>query len=158
MDHGPIEWCPQPIINTCNGFYWDNFSLNNPNRRPNQHNIPIMFTQSWVGWFKKWVDEDPYRTPEDVAFYVARFFESGGVFNAFINTRYIGSQWLEFCVWETRSIKIGNQHHNPFERHNGTEELRCILWHGVNMNWWRSHLCNWRWKRHNKFVIKLVVL
>uniref|UniRef100_A0A0A0LYH4 beta-galactosidase n=1 Tax=Cucumis sativus TaxID=3659 RepID=A0A0A0LYH4_CUCSA len=40
-----------------------------------------MFTENWVGWFKKWGDKDPYRSPEDVAFAVARFFQSGGVFN-----------------------------------------------------------------------------
>ena len=66
---------PQPIINTCNGFYCDyDFSPNNPKS-------PKMFTENWVGWFKKWGDKDPYRSPEDVAFAVARFFQSGGVFN-----------------------------------------------------------------------------
>lgn len=65
---------PQPIINTCNGFYCDNFSPNNPKS-------PKMFTENWVGWFKKWGDKDPYRSAEDVAFSVARFFQSGGVFN-----------------------------------------------------------------------------
>ncbi|KAL0558348.1 hypothetical protein IC582_002910 [Cucumis melo] len=66
---------PQPIINTCNGFYCDyDFSPNNPKS-------PKMFTENWVGWFKKWGDKDPYRSAEDVAFSVARFFQSGGVFN-----------------------------------------------------------------------------
>ncbi|KAL0541673.1 hypothetical protein IC582_021728 [Cucumis melo] len=65
---------PQPIINTCNGFYCDNFTPNNPKS-------PKMFTENWVGWFKKWGDKDPYRTAEDVAFSVARFFQTGGVFN-----------------------------------------------------------------------------
>ncbi|XP_050939327.1 beta-galactosidase 15-like [Cucumis melo] len=65
---------PQPIINTCNGFYCDNFTPNNPNS-------PKMFTENWVGWFKKWGDKDPHRTAEDVAFSVARFFQSGGIFN-----------------------------------------------------------------------------
>uniref|UniRef100_A0A0A0LDH9 Beta-galactosidase n=1 Tax=Cucumis sativus TaxID=3659 RepID=A0A0A0LDH9_CUCSA len=65
---------PQPIINTCNGFYCDNFTPNNPNS-------PKMFTENWVGWFKKWGDKDPHRTAEDVAFSVARFFQSGGILN-----------------------------------------------------------------------------
>ncbi|XP_050937705.1 beta-galactosidase-like [Cucumis melo] len=65
---------PQPIINTCNGFYCDKFSPNNPKS-------PKMFTENWVGWFKKWGEKDPYRSAEDVAFSVARFFQSGGVFN-----------------------------------------------------------------------------
>ncbi|KAL4011804.1 hypothetical protein IC575_028867 [Cucumis melo] len=65
---------PQPIIDTCNGYYCDNFTPNNPNS-------PKMFTENWVGWFKKWGDKDPHRTAEDVAFSVARFFQSGGVFN-----------------------------------------------------------------------------
>ena len=55
---------PQPIINTCNGFYCDTFSPNNPKS-------PKMFTENWVGWFKKWGDKDPHRTAEDVAFSVA---------------------------------------------------------------------------------------
>uniref|UniRef100_A0A0A0KPJ0 beta-galactosidase n=1 Tax=Cucumis sativus TaxID=3659 RepID=A0A0A0KPJ0_CUCSA len=40
-----------------------------------------MFTENWVGWFKKWGNKNPYRTAEDVAFSVARFFQYGGVFN-----------------------------------------------------------------------------
>ncbi|XP_038893262.1 beta-galactosidase 7-like [Benincasa hispida] len=65
---------PQPIINTCNGFYCENFTPNNPNS-------PKMFTENWLGWFKKWGEKDPYRTAEDVAFSVARFFQVGGVLN-----------------------------------------------------------------------------
>ncbi|XP_022961111.1 beta-galactosidase 7-like [Cucurbita moschata] len=65
---------PQPMINTCNGFYCDNFTPNNPKS-------PKMFTENWVGWFKKWGDKDPHRTAEDVAFSVAKFFQFGGVLN-----------------------------------------------------------------------------
>ncbi|OMO91833.1 hypothetical protein COLO4_18061 [Corchorus olitorius] len=65
---------PQPMINTCNGFYCDNFTPNNPNS-------PKMWTENWTGWFKLWGGKDPHRPAEDVAFAVARFFQSGGVLN-----------------------------------------------------------------------------
>lgn len=63
---------PSPIINTCNGYYCDNFKPNNPKS-------PKMFTENWVGWFQKWGERKPHRTAEDVAFSVARFFQNGGV-------------------------------------------------------------------------------
>ncbi|KAF3450936.1 hypothetical protein FNV43_RR07025 [Rhamnella rubrinervis] len=65
---------PQPMINTCNGYYCDSFTPNNPKS-------PKMFTENWIGWFKKWGEKDPHRTAEDSAFAVARFFQLGGVFN-----------------------------------------------------------------------------
>ncbi|KAL5576087.1 hypothetical protein UlMin_017786 [Ulmus minor] len=68
------EDAPQPMINTCNGYYCDWFKPNNPKS-------PKMFTENWVGWFKKWGERDPHRTAEDVAYSVARFFQRGGVFN-----------------------------------------------------------------------------
>ncbi|XP_010518958.1 PREDICTED: beta-galactosidase 15-like [Tarenaya hassleriana] len=64
---------PQPMLNTCNGFYCDNFEPNNPN-------TPKMWTENWTGWFKNWGSKDPYRTAEDLAFAVARFFQRGGTF------------------------------------------------------------------------------
>ncbi|XP_073155787.1 beta-galactosidase 15-like [Henckelia pumila] len=64
---------PSSVINTCNGFYCDQFSPNNPNS-------PKMWTENWTGWFKSWGSRNPNRTPEDVAFSVARFFENGGTF------------------------------------------------------------------------------
>ncbi|GAU22242.1 hypothetical protein TSUD_227780 [Trifolium subterraneum] len=63
---------PSPIINTCNGYYCDDFKPNNPKS-------PKMFTGNWVGWFQKWGEKRPHRTAEDVAFAVARFFQKGGV-------------------------------------------------------------------------------
>ncbi|XVE99945.1 hypothetical protein REPUB_Repub03eG0243800 [Reevesia pubescens] len=63
---------PPPMINTCNGFYCDSF-------KPNNNKSPKMFTENWTGWFKKWGQKDPHRTAEDLAFSVARFFQSGGV-------------------------------------------------------------------------------
>ncbi|XP_010273985.1 PREDICTED: beta-galactosidase 15-like [Nelumbo nucifera] len=65
---------PYPMINTCNGFYCDGFKPNNPNS-------PIMWTESWIGWFKTWGGADPHRATEDVAFSIARFFQFGGVFH-----------------------------------------------------------------------------
>ncbi|KAJ9183728.1 hypothetical protein P3X46_007540 [Hevea brasiliensis] len=64
---------PKPMINTCNGWYCDSFTPNNPNS-------PKMWTENWTGWFKSWGGKDPHRTAEDVAFSVARFFQTGGTF------------------------------------------------------------------------------
>jgi len=65
---------PQPIINTCNGYYCHNFKPNNPKS-------PKMFTENWIGWFQKWGERAPHRSAEDSAYAVARFFQNGGVFN-----------------------------------------------------------------------------
>ncbi|KAK4430888.1 Beta-galactosidase 15 [Sesamum alatum] len=64
---------PSSVINTCNGWYCDQFTPNNPNS-------PKMWTENWTGWFKNWGGKDPYRTAEDLAFSVARFFQLGGTF------------------------------------------------------------------------------
>ncbi|KAL6010579.1 Beta-galactosidase 7 [Asimina triloba] len=62
---------PQPMINTCNGFYCHKFTPNNPSS-------PKMWTENWVGWFKAWGGKDPHRPAEDVAMGVALFFKNGG--------------------------------------------------------------------------------
>lgn len=62
---------PQPMINTCNGWYCHDFTPNNPNS-------PKIWTENWTGWFKNWGGTLPHRTAEDVAYAVARFFETGG--------------------------------------------------------------------------------
>lgn len=64
---------PDPIINTCNGFYCDQFT-------PNSNNKPKMWTENWTGWFLSFGGSLPYRPPEDVAFSVARFYQRGGTF------------------------------------------------------------------------------
>lgn len=62
---------PDPVINTCNSFYCDQFTPNSPNK-------PKIWTENWPGWFKTFGGRDPHRPPEDVAFAVARFFQKGG--------------------------------------------------------------------------------
>ncbi|KAK3034526.1 hypothetical protein RJ639_032515 [Escallonia herrerae] len=62
---------PEPLIQTCNGFYCDDYE-------PAKPNTPKMWTENWTGWFKNWGGQDPHRTAEDVAFAVARFFQTGG--------------------------------------------------------------------------------
>lgn len=64
---------PNPIINTCNGFYCDAFTPNSPNK-------PKMWTENWSGWFLSFGGRLPYRPTEDLAFSVARFFQRGGTF------------------------------------------------------------------------------
>lgn len=75
---------PEPMINTCNGWYCDQFTPNNPNS-------PKMWTENWTGWFKSWGGKDPHRTAEDLAFSVARFFQLGGSFQ---NYYMVCSQFL----------------------------------------------------------------
>ncbi|KAL2326198.1 hypothetical protein Fmac_025256 [Flemingia macrophylla] len=65
---------PKPMINTCNGYYCDQFQPNNPKS-------PKMFTENWIGWFQKWGQRVPHRSAEDSAFSVARFFQNGGILN-----------------------------------------------------------------------------
>ncbi|KAJ9538809.1 hypothetical protein OSB04_031542 [Centaurea solstitialis] len=64
---------PKPMINTCNGFYCDQFT-------PNNAKSPKMWTENWTGWYKTWGGSDPMRTAEDLAYAVARFFQFGGTF------------------------------------------------------------------------------
>ncbi|CAI9087581.1 OLC1v1021688C1 [Oldenlandia corymbosa var. corymbosa] len=64
---------PDPIINTCNGFYCDGFT-------PNSKSKPPMWTENYSGWFLSFGYPIPYRPVEDLAFAVARFFEQGGTF------------------------------------------------------------------------------
>lgn len=64
---------PDPLINTCNGFYCDQFT-------PNSDKKPKMWTENWTGWFLSWGGALPYRPVEDIAFAVARFYQRGGTF------------------------------------------------------------------------------
>ncbi|KAL9169715.1 hypothetical protein ABFS82_04G096900 [Erythranthe guttata] len=64
---------PDPIINTCNGFYCDYFS-------PNKAYKPKMWTEAWTGWFTEFGGPVPYRPAEDLAFSVAKFIQKGGSF------------------------------------------------------------------------------
>ncbi|XP_020223363.1 beta-galactosidase 1 [Cajanus cajan] len=64
---------PDPIINTCNGFYCDYFS-------PNKAYKPKMWTEAWTGWFTEFGGPVPHRPAEDLAFSVARFVQKGGSF------------------------------------------------------------------------------
>ncbi|OAY82569.1 beta-galactosidase-like [Ananas comosus] len=64
---------PDPVINTCNGFYCDYFSPNKPYK-------PTMWTEAWTGWFTAFGGPVPHRPVEDLAFAVARFIQKGGSF------------------------------------------------------------------------------
>ncbi|CAI9114311.1 OLC1v1015007C1 [Oldenlandia corymbosa var. corymbosa] len=64
---------PDPLINTCNGFYCDYFS-------PNKAWKPKMWTEAWTGWFTEFGGAVPYRPAEDLAFSVAKFIQTGGSF------------------------------------------------------------------------------
>ncbi|KAK2978259.1 hypothetical protein RJ640_017110 [Escallonia rubra] len=62
---------PDPVINTCNGFYCDYFSPNKPYK-------PTMWTEAWSGWFADFGGPIHQRPVEDLAFGVARFIQKGG--------------------------------------------------------------------------------
>ncbi|XP_020585039.1 beta-galactosidase-like isoform X2 [Phalaenopsis equestris] len=64
---------PDPVINTCNGFYCDYFSPNKPYK-------PTMWTEAWTGWYTAFGGPVPHRPAEDIAFAVARFIQKGGSF------------------------------------------------------------------------------
>ncbi|KAK3420983.1 hypothetical protein EUGRSUZ_G01704 [Eucalyptus grandis] len=62
---------PDPVINTCNGFYCDYFSPNKPYK-------PTLWTEAWSGWFTDFGGPVYQRPVEDLAFAVARFIQKGG--------------------------------------------------------------------------------
>ncbi|XP_022754889.1 beta-galactosidase-like [Durio zibethinus] len=64
---------PDPLINTCNGFYCENFT-------PNAKYKPKMWTENWTGWYTEFGGAVPTRPAEDIAFSVARFIQNGGSF------------------------------------------------------------------------------
>ncbi|XP_051199773.1 beta-galactosidase 9 [Lolium perenne] len=67
------EDAPDPVINTCNGFYCDDFT-------PNSKGKPSMWTEAWSGWFTAFGGAVPHRPVEDLAFAVARYVQKGGSF------------------------------------------------------------------------------
>lgn len=68
---------PAHIINTCNGYYCDNWIEKHVADFPNQ---PHMFTENWPGWFQNWGQPVPHRPAVDVAFSVARWYAKGGTY------------------------------------------------------------------------------
>ncbi|CAN6483267.1 unnamed protein product [Victoria cruziana] len=62
---------PSSMIDTCNGFYCDQFEPNSPTSSK-------MWTGNWTGWFKNYGSTHPHRPVEDIAYAVARFFQTGG--------------------------------------------------------------------------------
>ncbi|ONM40722.1 Beta-galactosidase 1 [Zea mays] len=64
---------PDPIINTCNGFYCDWFSPNKPHK-------PTMWTEAWTSWYTGFGIPVPHRPVEDLAYGVAKFIQKGGSF------------------------------------------------------------------------------
>ncbi|KAI3519199.1 hypothetical protein L1887_08226 [Cichorium endivia] len=64
---------PDPIINTCNGFYCDAFTPNKPYK-------PKIWTEAWTGWFTEFGGAIHRRPVQDIAFAVARFIQRGGSF------------------------------------------------------------------------------
>nr|KYP66909.1 Beta-galactosidase 3 [Cajanus cajan] len=64
---------PDPVINTCNGFYCDYFTPNKPYK-------PTIWTEAWSGWFTEFGGPIHERPVQDLAFAVGRFIQKGGSF------------------------------------------------------------------------------
>ncbi|XP_022966894.1 beta-galactosidase-like [Cucurbita maxima] len=72
------EDAPDPVIDTCNGFYCENF-------KPNRDYKPKIWTEVWSGWYAEFGGPRPYRPVEDLAFSVAKFVQNGGsMFNYYM--------------------------------------------------------------------------
>ncbi|KAL6496531.1 hypothetical protein OROGR_029789 [Orobanche gracilis] len=67
------ETVPDPIIDTCNGFYCEGF-------RPNKPYKPKMWTEVWTGWYTQFGGPVHYRPAQDLAFSIARFVQNNGSF------------------------------------------------------------------------------
>ncbi|KAG8377849.1 hypothetical protein BUALT_Bualt08G0076300 [Buddleja alternifolia] len=67
------DGAPDPVINSCNGFYCDTFSPNKPYK-------PTMWTEAWSGWFNEFGGPLHQRPVQDLAFAVACFIQKGGSF------------------------------------------------------------------------------
>ncbi|KAH0744710.1 hypothetical protein KY290_032703, partial [Solanum tuberosum] len=67
------EDAPDPVIDTCNGFYCENFKPNKPYK-------PKMWTEVWTAWYTKFGGPVPRRPAEDMAFAVARFIQNNASF------------------------------------------------------------------------------
>ncbi|KAF7148352.1 hypothetical protein RHSIM_Rhsim03G0232400 [Rhododendron simsii] len=67
------EDAPDPIIDTCNGFYCEGF-------KPHKDYNPKMWTEAWTGWYTRFGGPAPNRPVEDLAFSVARFIQNNGSF------------------------------------------------------------------------------
>ncbi|XP_028774228.1 beta-galactosidase-like [Neltuma alba] len=64
---------PDPVIDTCNGYYCDSFKSNTKYK-------PKMWTENWTGWYTEFGGATPLRPAEDLALSVARFIQNGGSF------------------------------------------------------------------------------
>ncbi|KAA8534846.1 hypothetical protein F0562_029938 [Nyssa sinensis] len=67
------EDTPDPLIDTCNGYYCEGFT-------PNRNYKPKMFTEDWTGGYTEFGAPVPYRPVEDLAYSVARFIQNNGSF------------------------------------------------------------------------------
>ncbi|MDQ3815156.1 MAG: beta-galactosidase [Armatimonadota bacterium] len=62
-------------IETLNGYSVHERVDEHRRRHPGQ---PLLWTENWPGWYDTWGHPHHVRTPEDVAYAVARFFAAGG--------------------------------------------------------------------------------
>lgn len=98
------------VIDTCNGFYCDNWIAGHQAMFTNQ---PSLFTENWSGWFQDWSVAKPTRPAQcvitlphpqyavhliadrDLAFSVARFIARGGTHNNY----YMWHGGTNFARW-----------------------------------------------------------
>eukprot|EP01102_Stenamoeba_stenopodia_P009461 TRINITY_DN2791_c0_g1_i1.p1 TRINITY_DN2791_c0_g1~~TRINITY_DN2791_c0_g1_i1.p1 ORF type:complete len:508 (-),score=80.43 TRINITY_DN2791_c0_g1_i1:40-1563(-) len=75
----PWNMCAQDnepaAINTCNGFYCDQWLAQHFETFPDQ---PALWTENWGGWFQLWQEPKPTRPAEEQAYAIIRWFAQGG--------------------------------------------------------------------------------
>lgn len=71
---------PQDIINTCNGYYCDNWISGHEENNPTQ---PHLWTEDWNGGPQYWGDPDQHRPVLDINFAVARWFMKGNIIHIY---------------------------------------------------------------------------
>jgi hypothetical protein len=108
---------PADIINTCNGFYCDDWIDGHVQAFPDQ---PAMYTELWPGWYQKWSEAVPHRPAADVAYSVMRWIAGGGSFvnyyMAFGGTsfaRYVGGPNIITSYDYDVAINEYGQHAEP---------------------------------------------
>nr|GMC52012.1 beta-galactosidase 15-like [Ipomoea batatas] len=146
--HTGVPWlmcqqkdAPDPMLETCNGWYCHQYKPRNPT-------TPKMWTENWTGWFKNWGGKDPLRTAEDVAFAVARFFQTGGTFQNYYMTNVMvkdsnrAEQEPSSLKWSWRPEKIddtvvlgkGDFSANKIFDQKITNDVSDYLWYMTSVN------------------------
>lgn len=107
---------PASVVQTCNGFYCDQWISGHVSRQPQQ---PHMWTEDWSGWFQDWGEAKPHRPAQDLAFAVARWVMLGGAFHNY----YMFYGGTNFGRWSGGPfITTTYDYDAPLNEYGGTNE------------------------------------